>query len=632
MRREAGASLKYGKVIHRFPVHGKMAAYQVWSGTVISARHTLQTAALNDTMEKPKKLGKYQITRELGRGAMGVVYEAFDPQIERTVAIKTILKSSVDKSETEEAFSRFRREARAAGRLSHPKIVAIYEYGEDDDMAFIVMELIRGKELKDYFDREDSFSLNDGIRIVLQILDALDYSHTHGVVHRDIKPANILITRDGKIKIADFGIAKIDSSLLTQAGAVMGTPTYMPPEQFMGTEVDQRADIYSTGVILYQFLTGLRPFTGGVISVMHQVINQEPIPPSQINPNVPVQLDEVVKKAMAKKPEDRYQNVAEFMAALKLASLSLPDSQESGVKPNSALNREYGPEGTIKLADRTLTTEVRRKHDIESWQRITNSRDPADFQRYLDDYPDGEFTELARRRHAALTEATAQALRQQEARIRAEKEERKRKKAELQAAAERAQEEARTQAEAEARRQQEAAEKERWARKIAEIKDDAEKAKAIEAAKREQEALEQAKRAQELSASLSRRNHQFVEVLSKREAAVDAERRMLKEHKKKLEDEVRRKQEAKKKLLSRKEAIETQINTAAEVNIQQETELAQRNKELEEARLRIEAAERRRKEAEARAAQAHKHNRRMILTAVSVLSALALGGLILFLS
>jgi serine/threonine-protein kinase len=593
----------------------------------------LQTAALNDTMEKPKKLGKYQITRELGRGAMGVVYEAFDPLIERTVAIKTILKSSVDKSETEEAFSRFRREARAAGRLSHPKIVAIYEYGEDDDMAFIVMELIRGKELKEYFDREDSFGLDDGIRIVLQILDALDYSHTHGVVHRDIKPANILITRDGKIKIADFGIAKIDSSLLTQAGAVMGTPTYMPPEQFMGAEVDRRADIYSTGVILYQFLTGLRPFTGGVISVMHQVINQEPIPPSQINPNVPEQLDEVVKKAMAKKPEDRYQNVAEFMAALKLASLSLPDDRETGGgKPNSALNQAYGPEGTIRLADRTVTTEVRRKHDIESWQRITNSRDPADFQRYLDDYPDGEFTELARRRHAALTEATAKALLQQEARIRAEKEERKRKKAELQTAAERAQAEARTQAEAEARRQQEAAEKERWARKIAEIKDDAEKAKAIEAAKREQEALEQAKRAQELSASLSKRNHQFVEVLSKREAAVDAERRMLKEHKKKLEEEVQRKQQAKKKLLSRKEAIETQINAAAEVNLQQETELAKRDKELEEARQHIEATERRRKEAEARAALAHKRNRRMALAAVGILSVLLLGALLLLLS
>ncbi|OGS80562.1 MAG: hypothetical protein A2061_00795 [Gallionellales bacterium GWA2_59_43] len=584
-------------------------------------------------MEKPEKLGKYQITRELGRGAMGVVYEAFDPLIERTVAIKTILKSSVDKSESEEAFSRFRREARAAGRLSHPKIVAIYEYGEDDDMAFIVMELIRGKELKDYFDREDSFSLHDGVRIVMQILDALDYSHTHGVVHRDIKPANILITRDGKIKIADFGIAKIDSSLLTQAGAVMGTPTYMPPEQFMGAEVDQRADIYSTGVILYQFLTGLRPFTGGVISVMHQVINQEPAPPSHINPNVPVELDEVVKKAMAKKPEDRYQTVAEFMTALKLASHTLPASQATGNdKPKAALNQAYGPEGTVRLPDRTITTEVRRKHDIESWQRITNSRDPADFQRYLEEYPDGEFTELARRRHASLTEAAAQALRQQEERIRAEKEARTRRKTEQQAAAERAQAAARTQAETEARRQQEAAEKERWARKIAEIKDDAEKAKAIEAARREQEASEHALRAQDLSASLSKRNHQFVEVLSRREAAVDAERRMLKEQKKKLEEEVQRKQQAKQKLLSRKEAVETQMNTAAEEKHQQEAELAKRNKELEEARLRIEASERRRKEAEERAALAHKRTRRMILTTAVVLAALALGGLILFFS
>lgn len=587
-------------------------------------------------MEKPKKLGKYQVTRELGRGAMGVVYEAFDPLIERTVAIKTILKSSVDKSETEEAFSRFRREARAAGRLSHPKIVAIYEYGEDDDMAFIVMELIRGKELKDYFDREDSFSLHDGVRIVMQILDALDYSHTHGVVHRDIKPANVLITRDGKVKIADFGIAKIDSSMLTQAGAVMGTPTYMPPEQFMGAEVDQRADIYSTGVILYQFLTGLRPFTGGVISVMHQVINQDPTPPSHINPNVPPELDAVVKKAMAKKPEDRYQTVAEFMTALKLAGQALPAAQESGSqqagagKPRAALKQgAYGPEGTVKLPDRTITTEVRRKHDIESWQRITNSRDPADFRRYLEEYPDGEFTELARRRLSSLTEAATQALREQEARIRAEKEARQRKKAEQQAAAARAQAEARALAEAEARRQQEAEEKERWSRKIAEIKDEAEKAKAIEAARRAQEAAEQAQRAQELSASLSKRNHQFVEVLSRREAAVEAERRMLKEHKKKLEEEVLRKQEAKRKLLARKEAMETQIGAAAEEKVQQEAELEKRDKELEEARLRIEAAERRRKEAEERAALAHKRTRNLILVAAAVLA--ALGGLALFL-
>lgn len=563
---------------------------------------------------------------------MGVVYEAFDPLIERTVAIKTILKSSVDKSESEEAFSRFRREARAAGRLSHPKIVAIYEYGEDDDMAFIVMELIRGKELKEYFDREDSFSLDDGVRIVMQILDALDYSHAHGVVHRDIKPANILITRDGKIKIADFGIAKIDSSLLTQVGAVMGTPTYMPPEQFMGVEVDQRADIYSTGVILYQFLTGLRPFTGGVISVMHQVINQEPTPPSHINPNVPVQLDEVVMKAMAKKPEDRYQTVVEFMTALKLAGQTLPASREVGAdKPGAVADSAYGLEGTVKLP------EVARKNDIDAWQRITNSREPADFQRYLQDYPDGEFAELARRRIAALTEAAAQARLQQEARLRAEKEARIRKKAEQQAAAEKAQAEVRAQAEAEARRQQEAAEKERWARKIAEIKDEAGKAKAIETAKREQEATGQAQqvqaqRVQGLSASLSRRPHKFVEIVSQREAVVEAERRMLKENKRKLEEEVQRKQQAKMKLQSKKEAAETQISAAAEEKRQREAELEIRNKELEEAKLRIESTERRRKEAEERAALAHKRTRRMLVAAVGILFVLLLGGLILLFS
>jgi serine/threonine-protein kinase len=562
---------------------------------------------------------------------MGVVYEAFDPLIERTVAIKTILKSSVDKSETEEAFGRFRREARAAGRLSHPKIVAIYEYGEDDDMAFIVMELIRGKELKEYFDREESFGLDEGVRIVMQILDALDYSHTHGVVHRDIKPANILIARDGKIKIADFGIAKIDSSLLTQAGTVMGTPTYMPPEQFMGAEVDRRADIYSTGVILYQFLTGLRPFTGGVISVMHQAINQEPTPPSHINPNVPPELDAVVKKAMAKKPEDRYQDVAEFMAALKLASQALPTG---GAAPRPEPRPAFGPEGTIRLADRSAAMEAARRDDIASWQRISDSLDIDDFQRYLQEHPEGEFAELARRRIASLTEAATQARLLKEARIRAEKEARARKKAEQQAAAEKAQTEARLQAEAEARRRREAEEKERWARKIAEIRDEAEKARAVEAARREQEAAGQniqAQRVQDLSASLSRHPHQFVEVVSRREAAVEAERRMLKEQKKKLEEEVRRKQEAKQKLRSRKEAMETQMNVAAEENQQQHAELAKRNRELEEARLRIEASERRRREAEVRAAQAQKRTRRMIYAAVAILSALLLGGLILLL-
>ena len=278
-------------------------------------------SAIN-VMSQLTRLGKYEIKRELGRGAMGVVYEAIDPLIQRTVAIKTILKSSVDKSEEQEAFKRLRHEAQAVGRLAHPKIVAIYEYGEDAEKAFIVMELIRGKELKEYFDREERFGIKDGIRIVWQLLDALGYSHSRGVVHRDIKPANILVSENGQIKVADFGIAKIESTNLTQVGMVLGTPAYMSPEQFIGLEVDHRTDLYSAGVILYQFLTGDRPFTGSVISIMHKAASQEAAPPSQINPEVSKALDKVIKKALAKRADDRFQTAAEFMEALKAAEMS----------------------------------------------------------------------------------------------------------------------------------------------------------------------------------------------------------------------------------------------------------------------------------------------------------------------
>ncbi len=271
---------------------------------------------------------------------MGIVYEGFDPFIERTVAIKTIQKSMIDKSESQEILGRFRREAQAAGRLTHPNIVSVYEYGEDGDVAFIAMEFIVGIELKEHFDKTIRFQISDSAKIMTQLLDALEYSHARGVVHRDIKPSNILITTDGQVKIADFGIAKIESSELTQVGTVLGTPSYMSPEQFMGQAADRRSDIYSAGVILYQFLTGERPFTGSNMTmIMHKVMNQAPIPPVEFNPDIPEALQEVVKKAMSKQPEDRFQTAAEFMKALKLAVESSASASQTSYSEATKTSR-----------------------------------------------------------------------------------------------------------------------------------------------------------------------------------------------------------------------------------------------------------------------------------------------------
>ena len=270
--------------------------------------------------EQPKQIGKYSVTRTLGRGAMGMVYEGFDPGIERKVAIKTILAEYLDAAEMEEAVARFKREAQAAGRLQHPGIVGVYEYGNDAGMAFIAMEYVEGQELKAALAGGRRFEVIEIFEIMKQLLTALDYSHKQGVVHRDMKPANVMLLPGPKVKIMDFGIARLQTSNLTQAGTVVGTPTHMSPEQLMGIPADGRADIWSSGVILYELLTGVSPFLAETpASVMHNVLQGEPAPPSTLNPAIPRGFDGVLARALAKKADQRFQTAREFQAAMLMA-------------------------------------------------------------------------------------------------------------------------------------------------------------------------------------------------------------------------------------------------------------------------------------------------------------------------
>ena len=264
-------------------------------------------------------LGKYVLRGTLGRGGMGTVYDGWDPVIARRVAIKTVRLPDAQDEEAQSGLARFRREAQAAGRLLHPNIVGVFDYGETNDAAFIVMEFVDGQTLKQMLDSGENLPLAETVRVIQDILAGLAYSHERGVVHRDIKPANVMITRDNQAKIADFGIARIESSSMTQAGTVLGTPAYMSPEQFTGQTVDRRTDIYSAGVLLYELLTCERPFEGSLTAIMHKALNTKPLRPSQLSVTAPAVLDAVVGRAMARRPEDRYGSADDFAKAITRA-------------------------------------------------------------------------------------------------------------------------------------------------------------------------------------------------------------------------------------------------------------------------------------------------------------------------
>ncbi len=268
-------------------------------------------------MEKPTKIGRYDVDSEIGRGAMGVVYRAVDPMLERTVAIKTI-NMALDPGEIEHYEKRFTIEARAAGGLNHPNIVTIHDIGRSGDLAYMAMEFLEGRELKDLIAGSE-LTVDRALDIAAQAADGLAYAHQHEVVHRDIKPANIMILGDGRVKIMDFGIARMRTAdVRTQTGVVLGSPRYLSPEQVLGKRSDGRADIFSLGVILYEMVAGQPPFNGiDVNSLMFQIVNFTPPPPSTINTALPQMLDLIIAKALAKSADERYASITELATDLR---------------------------------------------------------------------------------------------------------------------------------------------------------------------------------------------------------------------------------------------------------------------------------------------------------------------------
>ena len=265
------------------------------------------------------KIGKYEILDVLGKGAMGIVYKALDPDIGREVAIKAIHFDSVrDSSEREDLIRRFLQEGRAAGKLNHPNIVTIHEVGREGDLTYIVMQYVQGRSLQHILDSGRVFDPVEVDRLMIPLLRAVSYAHQNGVVHRDIKPGNVLVDLDGVPHLADFGVAKTAASTLTMAGMALGTPGYISPEQLQGVSADARSDVFSLGVLFYVLLTSQEPFGGKRIStVMHKIVHDDAPPPSKLRPDLPAGYDVIAGRAMAKKPEGRYQSCAEMSSAIE---------------------------------------------------------------------------------------------------------------------------------------------------------------------------------------------------------------------------------------------------------------------------------------------------------------------------
>src|ERR671934_144455 len=382
-----------------------------------------------------KTLGRYNIERTIGKGAMGVVYEGVDPRLGRRVAIKTILKSHLDEDTAKDYSMRFVREAQAVARLNHPNIVQVYDFGEEGDIAYLVMEFIKGKELKTFFDANERFDLKEAVRIMCELCDALDFAHNAGIIHRDIKPANVMLDAQARTKLTDFGVARVQDSdktsvERTQAGTMVGTPAYMSPEQIIGGQIDKRADVFSAGIILYQFLTGEKPFTGsGAWTIAKKIIQEDPPLPSSVNNAVTPLFDAVVNRALAKNPDQRFQSARDLSVALKRALEGKSAEDDSDRTVAGVLTGEFAalkPTPAVASApaqdsSRTASTGTQgstQEVELEFWRAIKDGNDPDDFELYVQQFPNGIYAALAKRKIAklrgvALEESSAKAKEQE---------------------------------------------------------------------------------------------------------------------------------------------------------------------------------------------------------------------------
>ncbi|MCG6937944.1 MAG: serine/threonine protein kinase, partial [Gammaproteobacteria bacterium] len=287
------------------------------SANIALSPNQLQQTLVMPQIEMPE-FGRYKIEKQLGRGAMGVVYLGKDPKINRKVAIKTLDYSQISGKELNSVKSRFFREAQAAGRLNHSNIVTVYDMGEEEDFAYIAMDYAEGVPLSDYTTADRLLPVNEVYRIIQLVAEALDYAHRQNIVHRDIKPGNIMYDPKNKqVKITDFGIARITDSVRTRTGSLMGSPSYMPPEQITGAVVDGRADIYSLGVSFYQLLTGTLPFSADSLGgLAYKITNEKHKPVKSVRADLPASATRIINKALQKDPKKRYATCAEMAEAL----------------------------------------------------------------------------------------------------------------------------------------------------------------------------------------------------------------------------------------------------------------------------------------------------------------------------